>query len=184
MDGEAWTYRQQVYLALNKPVGYECSHQPQYHASVFSLLPRPLVERGVQCVGRLDEDTSGLLLLSDDGQFIHTYSSPKKKVPKVYDVTAKHPVSDAQLAALRDGVLLRDERLPIAAVAVERSGERRFLLTVAEGKYHQVKRMVGAAGNRVEALCRIAVGGLALPADLAPGQWRWLEADDLVRLRA
>lgn len=182
VDGEEWGWHRQVYLALHKPAGYEVSNRPQHHPSVFSLLPVPLRERGVQAVGRLDEDTTGLLLLSDDGQFIHTYSSPKKKVPKVYEVTTRHPVETAQVAALLAGVQLHDEPAPIAAVACERVSEHHLRLTVTEGKYHLVKRMVAAAGNRVEALHRSRIGGLALPPGLAPGLWRWLDAADLARL--
>ena len=175
VDGEAWRFRENVYLALHKPAGHECSHKPQFHPSVFSLLPPPLRLRGVQAVGRLDEDTTGLLLLSDDGQFIHAYSSGKRQVPKVYVVTAKHPVSDEQIAALLGGVKLHDEPAEIAAAACSQLDEKRLQLTVTEGKYHLVKRMVAAAGNRVEALHRIAVGEFVLPEALAPGQWCWLD---------
>lgn len=184
VDGVEWLWREHVYLLLNKPAGFECSHRTHHHPSVFGLLPAPLVQRGVQCVGRLDEDTTGLLLLSDDGQFIHALSSPKRKVPKLYAATLKHAADDALLQALRDGVLLHGESEPSRAVAAELRAPRELALTIAEGKYHQVKRMVAAAGNRVEALRRLAVGGLALPADLAEGSWRWLEAADLGRLSA
>lgn len=182
-DGREWIFQSKAYLMLNKPAGYECSHQPKHHASVYALLPPPLNGRGVQSLGRLDEDTTGLLLFSDDGQFIHAISSGKRKVAKTYRVTAKHPVDDGQIAALLAGVQLADEPAPVAAAGCERTGEREILLTVTEGRYHQVKRMVAATGNRVEALCRVAVGGLELPADLAPGEWRWLSADDFERLR-
>ena len=179
VDGTSWRYRAQVYLALHKPAGYECSHQPQHHPSVFSLLPPQLIQRGLQCVGRLDQDTTGLLLLSDDGAFIHAYSAPKKKISKVYQVTAKHPITSEQITALLAGVLLHDEPVPLMALACEKISEHTFNLTIAEGKYHQVKRMIAAAGNRVEALHRIAIGGYVLDASLASGAWRWLEEDDL-----
>ncbi len=182
VDGEAWTYRERAYLMLHKPAGYECSRAPKHHPGIFELLPEPLLNRDVQTVGRLDEDTTGLLLLSDDGQFIHKLISPRHKTPKVYEVTAKHPVDDTQIAALTKGVQLHDEPAPLAAAACERVSERVLRLTLTEGKYHQVKRMVAAAGNRVEALKRIAVGGLALPEDLPEGEWRWLDAADLARL--
>lgn len=179
VDGIVWPYRAQAYLMLNKPADYECSRAPKHHPSVLDLLPEPLRNRGVQPVGRLDEDTTGLLLLSDDGQFIHRLISPKHKVAKVYEVTARHPVDDDQIAALLAGVQLHDEPAPIAAAACERAGERVVRLTLTEGKYHQVKRMLAAAGNRVEALKRIAVGPVALPADLPEGGWRWLTPDEL-----
>jgi 16S rRNA pseudouridine516 synthase len=182
VDGQPLVFRKLVYLALNKPADYECSHKPKHHPSVYSLLPRFLLTRNVQAVGRLDEDTTGLLLLTDDGQFIHTYSSPKKKIPKVYLVTAKHSVDDLQIAALLAGVQLNDEPLPIAAAACERISDHLIQLTVTEGKYHLVKRMVAAAGNRVEALQRVSIGGYCLPASLPIGEWLWLEADDLAQL--
>lgn len=183
-DGKDWLFQAKAYLMLNKPAGYECSHQPKHHASIYSLLPPPLNGRGVQSLGRLDEDTTGLLLFSDDGQFIHAISSGKRKVPKTYRVTAKHPVGDEQIATLLGGVRLIDEPAPLVAAGCERIGEREILLTVTEGKYHQVKRMVAGVGNRVEALCRVAIGGLMLPADLASGEWRWLDATDLSRLQS
>lgn len=180
--GEPWQYRKQAYLMLHKPGGYECSHKPQHHPSIFSLLPAPLIERGVQAIGRLDEDTTGLMLLSDDGTFIHRMSSPKWKVPKVYEVTTKHAVDEAQIATLLSGVQLVDEPAPIAALACTQISENVIHLTLAEGKYHQVKRMVAASSNRVEGLKRIQIGELKLPDDLAPGEWRWLDADALTPL--
>jgi len=182
VDGIDWQYRKHAYLMLNKPVGYECSRAPEHHPSVLSLLPEPLRNRDVQPVGRLDEDTTGLILLSDDGQFIHRLTSPKHKIAKVYQVTAKHPVDDAQIAALLTGVQLHDEPTAIAAAACERVSERVIRLTLTEGKYHQVKRMLAAAGNRVETLARIAMAGIQLPADLPEGGWRWLTEAELETL--
>lgn len=182
LDGQVWQYREKVYLALHKPPGYECSHQPLHHPSVFGLLPEALRQRGVQCVGRLDQDTTGLLLFSDDGGFIHRATSPNKHIGKVYLVNCKHPIDERQIAALTQGVQLRDEATPSAALACVKIAPQRLQLTIAEGKYHQVKRMVAAAGNRVESLHRVAVGGYTMPPDLLPGTWRWLTADDLVLL--
>lgn len=184
VDGVPWSFREKVYIALNKPANFECSHKPRFHPSVYTLLPRPLVTRGVQAIGRLDEDTTGLLLMSDDGQFIHRCTSPKKLVPKVYEVTTRHAIDDAQIGALRDGVLLNDESSPISSAACERVSDHLLRLTVTEGKYHQVKRMVAAAGNRVEALHRVSIGGFELPATLKPGEWMWLEAKDLEEVTA
>ncbi|MBV8261206.1 MAG: 16S rRNA pseudouridine(516) synthase [Paraburkholderia sp.] len=184
VDGEPWPFHERAYIALNKPLGYECSRDPQHHLSVFHLLPPQFAERNVQCVGRLDQDTTGLLLLSDDGQFVHAFTSPKRKVPKIYVATTRHPLDETQLKALREGVVLHGEREPSAAVAASARGERELELTVLEGKYHQVKRMVAAAGNRVEALHRERIGGFALPAGLAPGAWQWLDAAALDALRS
>lgn len=180
VDGQAWIYREKAYLALNKPAGYECSARPLHHPSVLALLPPELIRRGVQPVGRLDQDTTGLLLLSDDGQFIHALTSPRRRIPKVYAVVTRHPVSDAQLAALLAGVQLRDDPEPMAAVACVRTGERGLQLTLTGGRYHQVKRMIAAAGNRVEALHRVAVGGYRLPESLPPGAWQWIEAGEVL----
>lgn len=184
VDGVAWLYRERAYLMLNKPAGYECSRDPQHHPSVFALLPAQLATRGVQCVGRLDEDTTGLLLLSDDGQFVHMYTSPKRKVPKTYLANTRHVLDERQLQALRDGVLLHGEKTPIAVAGARIRDERQLEITVDEGKYHQVKRMIAAAGNRCEALHRERIGSLELPAALAPGAWQWLDEAQLRALRA
>ncbi|MCL2657652.1 MAG: 16S rRNA pseudouridine(516) synthase [Betaproteobacteria bacterium] len=184
VDGEEWRYHAQAYVMLHKPSGYEVSQKPKHHRSVFELLADPLRVRGIQAVGRLDEDTTGLLILTDDGQLIHRLSSPKHKVPKRYAVTLKHPVNEELTQALLAGVVLHDDPEPVAAAAVEPSGEYELTLTITSGKYHQVKRMIAAAGNRVEALHRTAVGGLALPADLPAGEWRWISGTDLERLRS
>ena len=182
VNGVTWPYHQKAYVLMHKPAGYECSHNPKHHPSVFSLLPSPLLERGVQCVGRLDQDTTGLLLFSDDGQFIHRMTSPKKGVAKIYRAVCADPVTEAMLDALRSGVHLNDEPAPIAALACEVIDSHTLRLTLAEGKYHQVKRMLAATGNRVDSLHREAIGDYVLPATLAPGAWRWLDAADLVRL--
>jgi 16S rRNA pseudouridine516 synthase len=182
VDGEDWRYSEKVYLVMHKPEGYECSRQASHHPSVFSLLPPPLVVRGVQPVGRLDQDSTGLLLLSDDGAFIHRYTAPKQEIGKRYRVRCKHPVSQEQIAALLDGVLLRDEPAPIAARGCVRVSDKEIDLDIGEGKYHQVKRMLAAAGNRVEALARTRIGGYALPSDLESGHWRYLDAADLADL--
>jgi 16S rRNA pseudouridine516 synthase len=182
LDGVTWPYREKAYVLLHKPAGYECSHHPSHHPSVFALLPQPLLQRGVQCVGRLDQDTTGLLLFSDDGQFIHRMTSPKKGVAKVYRAVCADPVTDAMLGTLQSGVQLNDEPAPIAALACEKLDTSTLRLTLAEGKYHQVKRMIGATGNRVEALHREAIGLFVLPADLPSGGWQWLEPEDLKQL--
>ncbi|MDH4050401.1 MAG: pseudouridine synthase [Rubrivivax sp.] len=174
VDGVEWPFRAKVLLKLHKPVGYECSRAPSHHPSVLDLLPAPLRGRGVQPVGRLDADTSGLLLLSDDGALIHRMTSPRRHVPKVYQVTTRHPVDVAMTARLAGGVVLRDDPAPVRALAVQATGTHSLDLTLAEGKYHQVKRMVAAAGNRVEALHRSSFGGIGL-GELAPGQWAWLD---------
>lgn len=128
----------------------------------------------VYAAGRLDRDSEGLLLLTDDGALIHRLTSPKKHVPKVYEIETADPPSARQIEELLRGVVLHDDPLPVRAAACERTGAHALRMTLLEGKYHQVKRMLAAAGNSVVGLHRSAFGTLALPADLAPGQWRWL----------
>lgn len=175
VDEQAWQFHDKVYLLLHKPAGYECSRNPQHHPSVLSLLPAPLRERGVQCVGRLDEDTSGLLLLTDDGPWLHRLTHPKRHVPKRYTVCLKHPATEAMLQALQQGVLLHGDEQPVCADELVCADSHTLLLSIDQGKYHQVKRMVAAAGNRVEALHRQRFGQLDL-GTLAPGEWRYLSA--------
>jgi 16S rRNA pseudouridine516 synthase len=179
VKGRSWVFREQALVMLHKPTGFECSTKPRHHPSVLSLLAPPLRKRGVQPIGRLDEDTTGLLLFTDDGNLIHRLTSPKHHVPKVYEVGAKHPVSDEQIAQLLAGVVLDDSPVPVRAAAVERRSEDTIALTLTEGKYHQVKRMLAAVGNRVETLHRSRFGELQLPADLAPGEWRWITVSDI-----
>lgn len=183
VKGEAWQYHEKSYLMMHKPGNYECSHKTQHHPTIYSLLPHPLVERGVQCIGRLDEDTTGLILITDDGQFIHKMSSPKHRTPKVYEVLCKHDISDDQIAHILSGVQLVDEDAPIAALDCTRISKNIIHMTLAEGKYHQVKRMVAAISNRVEGLKRIKIGKLTLPEDLKAGEWRWLSESDMMALR-
>ena len=183
VSGVEWPYREHALIMLNKPAGYECSQKPRHHPSVYSLLPAPLRQRDVQAIGRLDEDTTGLLLMTDDGALIHRLTSPKKHVPKVYDIETIEPVTDAQIDELIRGVVLHDDPLPVRAAAAEKTGEHTLRLTLLEGKYHQVKRMLAATGNTVQKLHRSSYGVLTLPDDLAPGKWRWLDGPQAV-LRA
>jgi 16S rRNA pseudouridine516 synthase len=124
-----------------------------------------------------------MLLLTDDGKFIHRMSSPRHHVPKVYEVRVKHALDARQIQKLLDGVVLDDDPKPVRAAACELVSSHHLRLTLTEGKYHQVKRMLAAVGNRVEGLHRSRIGALDLPDDLAPGQWRWLRADDLQKLQ-
>ena len=188
VQGVQWLYQERAFLMLHKPAGYECSRKPGAWPSVYTLLPAPLRQRGggaaagVQAVGRLDQDTTGLLLLSDDGKFIHRMTSPRHHVPKVYEIVARHPVDARQIERLLAGVVLDDDDKPVRAADCVLTGSHTLSLTLTEGKYHQVKRMVAAVGNRVEQLHRSRIGALSLPADLAPGQWRWLQDSEIEAL--
>jgi 16S rRNA pseudouridine516 synthase len=190
-----WPYAARAYIVLNKPAGHECSHKASHWPTIYSLLPSPLRLRpqksaiqGVQAIGRLDQDTTGLLILTDDGALIHKLSSPKHHAPKVYEVTTKHPIDEQQVARLLAGVVLDDSPKPVLAAACEAVGElgvtTHLRLTLTEGKYHQVKRMIAAVGNRVESLHRSRMGRFELPSDLSAGQWRWLTSLELAQLSA
>lgn len=180
---EEWIYREHVYIALNKPTDIECSRKPSHHPSVMTILPDEFTWRDVQPVGRLDFDTTGLLLLSDNGAFIHAQSSPKRHVPKVYLATTHEAVTDELVQKLLSGVQLVDEPAPLAALRCEKRGDHQLEIVLEQGKYHQVKRMLAAAGNHCEALERIAIGGLQL-ADLhlELGEWVYLTEAQLALL--
>jgi 16S rRNA pseudouridine516 synthase len=182
VERQPWVTHVKALVMLHKPAGYECSLKPGAWPGVHNLLPLPLRRRGLQPVGRLDQDTTGLLLLTDDGPLLHKLTSPKHHVPKVYEVSCKHPMTPAMIGKLLKGVVLDDDPMPVLADAAELVGDDplHLRLTLLQGKYHQVKRMVAAVGNRVEALHRSQIGRLALPQDLAPGQWRWVEDPAIV----
>lgn len=173
--GQSWLYRENVYIALHKPSGFECSHQPSKHRSVFSLFPPALIQRGLQSVGRLDQDTTGLLLLTDDGRFLHALTHPRQHVPKRYQISTAEPILPVQVTQLHAGVLLHGETSTVAADDCEKITEHQLLMTIHQGKYHQVKRMIAAVGNHVTGLKRVQVGALYL-SDLAleSGEWCYL----------
>jgi 16S rRNA pseudouridine516 synthase len=174
--GEAWVYREHVYIALNKPTDFECSRKASHHPGVLTLLPEQFVRRDVQPVGRLDHDTTGLLLMSDDGPFIHRQSSPKHHVPKVYVATTHVPVTPELVAKLLAGVKLHDEPAPLAALTCNMVDTHRIEIVLEQGKYHQVKRMLAAAGNHCIALQRTLIGGLKLETlGLNEGEWCYLD---------
>ena len=177
---DEWVYREHVYIALNKPANFECSRKPSHHPGVLTILPEQFSWRDVQPVGRLDHDTTGLLLMSDDGAFIHAQSSPKRHVPKVYAATTHDAVTDELIAQLLGGVKLHDEPEPLAAVTCSKLDAHLLEIVLEQGKYHQVKRMLAAAGNHCSALRRTAIGGLQLDAlELEEGEWCYLDAEQL-----
>lgn len=182
---EDWAYQEKIYIALNKPSNYECSRKPSHHPGILELLPEQFSWRDIQPVGRLDHDTTGLLLMSDDGAFIHTLSSPKKHIPKLYLATTHDPVTDALVNTLSTGVKLIDETEILRATTCQKVAEHQLEMAIEQGKYHQVKRMLAAAGNHCSALQRIAIGELKLAdLELEEGQWCFLNPADLLKLTA
>lgn len=161
------------YLMLHKPCGLLSATRDAHQETVLSLLPPELASR-VHLVGRLDKDTSGLLLLTDDGAWSHAITSPARHRAKVYTAELADPLTAAAMAQLRGGVQLRNEARPTRPATIEPLGELRARITLTEGRYHQVRRMFAAVGNHVTALHREQIGGLVLDPRLAPGQWRTL----------
>lgn len=176
VDGEALDPLPGVVLMVNKPLGTTCSHK-EAGPLVYDLLPTRWRRRdpALSTVGRLDKETSGLLLMTDDGALLHRIISPKRHVPKRYRAELARPLQGSEAGVFASGTLmLEGEDKPLLPAEMEAIGERTALLTVHEGRYHQVRRMFAALGNHVEALHREAVGGLELPGDLAPGAIRRL----------
>jgi len=181
--GEPHYYREHLYIALNKPANYECSRKPSHHPGVLSLLPEQFDRRDVQPVGRLDHDTTGLLLMSDDGAFIHAQSSPKRHVPKIYVATVHDAVTPGLVTQLLNGVKLHDEPAPLAATHCRMLDTHQLEIVLEQGKYHQVKRMLAAAENHCTALCRTQIGRLRLDTlGLAEGEWCYLDEAQLALL--
>jgi 16S rRNA pseudouridine516 synthase len=165
-------------LIMHKPLGVVCSHREDGER-IYDLLPKrwQIRDPALSSVGRLDKDTSGLILITDDGDFLHRVISPKRHVPKVYRATLDRPLTGAEGAAFASGTLmLEGEEKPLLPATLEVLGEREARLTITEGRYHQVRRMFAAVGNHVTALHRERIGGITLPEDLAPGEHRILTA--------
>lgn len=180
LDGERLDPPQGVVLMLNKPEGYTCSTADPGRI-VYELLPPRFMRRNpiIAPVGRLDRDTTGLLLLTDDGPLLHRLTSPKHHVPKTYDVTLARPLEGTEAELFASGTLiLRSETTPLLPAVLEATGSNTARLTITEGRYHQVKRMFAATGNHVEKLHRAGFGGLTL-GGLPEGQWRLLSANDV-----
>jgi 16S rRNA pseudouridine516 synthase len=170
-------------ILLNKPTGYVCSLKDM-GSLVYELLPHRFALRKpvLSTVGRLDSDTSGLLLLTDDGELLHKIISPKNHVPKIYEVTCARPLEPYYASAFATGdLLLNGEREPCKPATLEVTGENTCRITLFEGRYHQVRRMFAAVGNHVEALHRCQMGSLTLDG-LKPGKWRILSRDDINRV--
>ena len=168
-------------LMLHKPLGVTCSHK-EAGALVYELLPQRWRRRepAISTVGRLDKDTSGLLLMTDDGGLLHRIISPRSHVDKRYSVTLDRPMQGDEAERFAAGtLLLEDDPKPLAPAQLEILSPTSARLTITEGRYHQVRRMFAAVGNHVTALHRDRVGGLDLPADLEAGQWRQMSPRDL-----
>ncbi|SDO13172.1 pseudouridine synthase [Alkalicoccus daliensis] len=180
--GEKVTYREYIYLLMNKPSGVISATEDAEEDTIIDILEPEDVIFAPFPVGRLDKDTTGLLLLTNDGKLAHQLTSPKRKVDKEYRVTLSEPITEEALRKLREGVLLEDGYKTKPAKAVSTESNNIIFLTIQEGKYHQVKRMMAACGNHVEELERVRMGTLYLDDDLSPGEYRELTEKEVQRL--
>lgn len=167
-----------LYLMLHKPVGVVCAREDDFQETVMQFLPLELAEK-VHIVGRLDKDTSGLLLLTDDGEWSHRITSPRRACEKEYRAQLVHPLKDEAEEMLQAGLQLRSEKDLTRPAKLQRHTETDVSLTIQEGRYHQVRRMFAALSNRVDELHRTRIGGLVLDAGLAPGEWRYLQSEEI-----
>lgn len=179
--GQTLRYQKYVYYMLNKPRGTVSATEDNTAPAVVSLLGDDY-RKDIFPVGRLDKDTTGLLLLTNDGDLAHRLLSPRRHVDKTYRVEIKHPLSEAQIKSLEQGLDIGEDKITLPA-CVEIIEDKCILLTIQEGKYHQIKRMLEAVDNEVLRLTRTAFGGLALDEKLAPGNYRELTPEELAVLR-
>ncbi len=171
-------------IMLNKPDGYTCSSEDP-GSTIYDLLPERYAHRnpGLNPIGRLDKDTTGFLLMTDDGKLLHQIIHPKSNCLKVYQATLDRPLAGHEGELFASGTLvLNSESRPLLPAALEVLGEKEARITLHEGRYHQVRRMFAAAGNHVLSLKRISIGGLQMPADLGEGEWRPLTREELARV--
>ena len=181
VDGEAIRYQVHHYYMLDKPSGVVTATEDREQRTVMDLLPQELRRMGLFPVGRLDKDTSGLLLLTDDGEFAHRVISPKSCVEKLYYAKVEGSPNEEDAAAFAAGLTLADGTCCLPA-KLEILGEDSCLVTVTEGKYHQVKRMLASRGKPVKELRRLSIGGLKIDESLGPGGFRELTETDLCKL--
>ncbi|OOE34197.1 16S rRNA pseudouridine(516) synthase [Salinivibrio kushneri] len=180
-EGRPLTLSGPRYFMMHKPAGVVCSHEDAFNPTVFVLLDEVNAEK-LHIAGRLDADTTGLLLLTDDGQWSHRITSPKHQCSKTYRVWLVDPISPETAPAFKEGVMLRGEKQPTLPATLEKVGDYEALLTIQEGKYHQVKRMFAAVGNKVDALHRESIGHLVLDEHLEPGEYRPLTDEEIALL--
>lgn len=183
VSGAVTATRQHIYLLMNKPAGVVSATEDGRDTTVVELVPPLLQRRGLAPVGRLDKDTTGMMILSDDGDFSHRVLSPRSHVPKRYLATLDVPVTDAMKRGFDAGIQLKDEKKCMPASLVI-TGSHTALVTIHEGMYHQIKRMFGCYGAKVVSLRRVAIGGLAMDESLPEGSCRELTVAELALLQS
>lgn len=182
-EGKAVTYREHIYIMLNKPAGVVCATRDRLSETVLVLIPEELRREGLFPAGRLDKDTVGFVLITDDGGFAHDILSPKKHVDKKYFVILEKNITENDIELLKSGITIETGEKCLPAEAVTAGKQNEIFLTLREGKYHQVKRMAEALGNRVLYLKRVSIGGLALDENLREGECREITKEELMLLK-
>ena len=182
-DGVRVVYREFTYIMLNKPTGYVSATDDKNLPTVLELLPDELRRTGLFPAGRLDRDTVGLMLLTDDGVLAHFLLSPVSHVSKSYKFTALSPLSKSDISALESGVDIGEDHITKPSSLTVESDGASGVITISEGRYHQIKRMFEAVGNKITSLERITFGPLALDPSLARGEWRFLTSDEIKELQ-
>ncbi|MCQ2125591.1 MAG: pseudouridine synthase [Fibrobacter sp.] len=190
VNGEEVPTVEKLYIMMDKPLDVECSHNARDHQSIYSILPDRFTAMGLQTVGRLDADSSGLILLSNQGDFIHKVESPKKGYLKKYRVTLAREFTAEQKAELLKGVMLKDERRPVLArelseelvTVADGTVQNTVVISIGEGLYHQVRRMFAAVGNHVMTLSRESIGPVTMDTTLGTGGWRFMTEEEVASL--
>ena len=181
IDGKLINIKKHIYLILNKPKGYISATEDKNMQTVLELVPKEYQHRNLFPAGRLDKDTTGLMLITDDGEFAHNILSPKKHVKKLYNVTIDIPVTEEMVNGFKDGVALNDGECKSAILQI--TGTYTGMVTLIEGRYHQIKRMFGCYGAKVIELQRIGMGDLILPDNLKMGECRELTEKELEKIK-
>ena len=180
IDGKEISYQKNVYLILNKPMGYISATEDRTQKTVLDLIDSKYEHREMFPAGRLDKDTTGMMIITDDGVFAHNILSPKKHIRKIYEVKIDIPVTSDMEKGFKEGIDLNDGKCKTAIL--EKIGEYEARVTLTEGRYHQIKRMFGCFGAKVIKLHRICMGNLYLPNDLNEGESRELTDEELKKL--
>ncbi len=180
VDGKVIIFKKYVYLVLNKPKGYVSATEDKYDKTVLELVPFEYSHRDLFPAGRLDKDTTGLMIITDDGEFAHNILSPKKHISKTYNVTIDIPMREEMVIGFRNGINLSDGECKSASLEI--TGKNTGIVVLTEGRYHQIKRMFGCFGAKVVELERVAMGNLSLPNDLELGKCRELTKEELQKV--
>ena len=181
IDNQILEFKKYVYLVLNKPKGYVSATYDNNDKTVLDLVPEEYKHRNLFPAGRLDKDTTGLMIITDDGKFAHEILSPNKHVKKEYNVTIDIPINDDMIKGFRDGVMLNDGECKTSLL--DKTGNYTGIVTLTEGRYHQIKRMFGCFGAKVLELERIKMGSFELPSDLELGKTRELTEEELNKIQ-